>query len=242
MKKIFLILCLIGISGIYAQERFFEISPVIGINYAKTTGLRDGNRVILPNLGVRFSYRVTNNFLVSITPSFSQKGDKAPWRFYNFTTGGLDTRYETLTTTYIDFPITFQRNFNFKRFTIYPILGLQLGYMTGGKIQLPTGLESIYSVRSQNLIDASSNWGTQPSQIYPDFTIDRFDFGLTIGVGVSYKVSQNVRMFHEVRYTHAVNRFLSESAASSYYMMNNFFTLTNGVIFGAGKKRTLLGF
>lgn len=232
-----------GISSIYAQqERIFEISPVVGINYAKTTGFRNGDRAILPNFGVRFSYKITNNFLVSITPSFSQKGDKQPWRFYNNNTGGLDTRYETLTTTYLDFPITFQRNFNFKRFTIYPILGLQLGYMLGGKIQLPTGLESIYNIRSQDLIRASSEGGTEQSQIYLPYTLNRFEVGLSVGVGVSYKVSQNIRMFHELRYTHGVNSFLSTNALSGDYMMNNFFSLTNGIIFGAGKKRTLVGF
>ncbi len=224
------------IFNIQAQERIFEISPAIGINYAKTTGMRDGSRILLPNLGVKLSYRITNNFLVSITPSFSQRGDKVLLRNGY---GAFNGDYQRLVLSYIDFPITFQRNFNFKRFTLYPIIGLQLGYMTAAKAYSSANQTLV----TEDLFQTASNWGGgEMTQSFYPFDLQKFDIGLTVGVGVSYKVSSNVRIFHEVRYTHSVNKFMTELNSSYYFMQNNFYTLTNGVIFGAGKKRNLLSF
>ena len=183
-----------------AQEKTWSISPEIGANFSKYGRDYPAND-FKPGLltGVGLTYSIVNTFGITGKALFSQKGSK-------YTALGA-TNKQTLN--YLEIPLIGRFFLNKEgRFRPNIFLGPSFGFLLSG---------------TNKIGDADAKKIENIGNFY-----NKFDFGLTGGLGLNFEIANETRLLIDARYTHG----LSDITKGAGSINNQAIGVTVGVSFG----------
>ncbi len=222
MKNLILKVSLLSLFGLllsigaFAQEsgRVWSIGPEIGAafsNHGKDADDSDYKSGLVAGGFVTYSIRDTYAFTGKVL--FNQKGSK--WE-----DGDVKERLN-----YIEIPVLARVFFN-REGTIRPnvFFGPSFGFLTGAQVKLgDNDYENIEDINDYPLFDGAESY----KDVY-----NTFDFGVSLGLGLSIRVANEMYFIIDTRYTYGLSEIYKNADGSSN---NQNATVTAGLSFGIGK-------
>tara|TARA_B100001250_G_scaffold401453_1_gene413358 strand:+ start:316 stop:1170 length:855 start_codon:yes stop_codon:yes gene_type:complete len=187
MKKLFFILLFFPLIGL-GQEKSFELGALFGGSLNSLNGDAFQSKMFdktsfQPVAGLLTQYNFNNRFSIKSKLLYHIKGGAGEFEITNvdFPDGGIGTYIAKLNLHNIKLPLLAQFNFGKNRWRFFCNTGVYLGYLVKAEVVYDEGVP----VESRNNDGLSEN----------DF--NRFDFGLKLGGGASFQISERIRIFLE---------------------------------------------
>ena len=184
-------------------EKRMYIGPTIGVNSTIVSNpiVTTGPRTGL-NVGAKAKYLLTQKWTLNGMLTYSEKGSvqrEIPWREIY---------------NYIDFPIMFSYEARRRAVNFYPMLGLHQGFLLKAKLQTRDGAGN----------NIETNFLTESGQ-----RAQRYEMGVTLGVGSQYALPSQKQLFLDLRYTLGLTNVPPTNSLNNN--RNSYLSLNAGVLF-----------
>lgn len=223
MRKLLITLILLPFCG-FSQEKSFEIGLLFGGSANSLNGLdsrnaehpntySEKNLSFIPIGGITTQYNLTKKLSIKAKLLYHTKGELIK--------NPLNTQIDYHSKlNYLTVPILTQFNIRQKRWVFFCNTGFYLGYLTGGS--------NLY------------NYNNTPSTLTDDF--NKFDFGLVLGAGTSFKINNRIALFFETSFDYGLKNISNTKLMNDDVFLTQAITGAIGVTYNfPTKKKTFNG-
>ncbi len=200
-----------------------------GVNFANIDQkIVESDKLVGLNIGVKINYQLNENYLVSIFPSFSEKGSVIP------SDDTLGNRYEVIFDfKYIDLPITFVPRWKLGQVNLLPMVGVNIGYLLSSHLSIPRwdsnpNISDVYNIKAGEYLKFIP---------LPEPKANFWTLGLVGGVGTAIPIG-SINLFIESRFTYDLTDaytsamgFSNRIDSKNWKFRNYYLSLTSGVLF-----------
>ena len=192
MKKLLLILLCLPMIG-FGQEKSFELGLLFGGSFNSLNGDPEFTKNTLrPKGGFLAQYNFNNRFSIKSKLLYHTKGGKTT----NLSTTdmhGTPIEFDQrLDFHYVTLPLLAQWNFGKNKWRFFCNTGVYLGYL----------------MKAENIFDPEVKLGgvVFSSTSKPAENFNKLDFGLILGGGLSFQISEKIKIFLESSFDHGLTR------------------------------------
>jgi len=188
MKRLLLILLCLPTIG-FGQEKSFELGLLFGGSFNSLNGDPEFTKKTLrPNGGFLAQYNFNNRFSIKSKLLYHIKGGKTTITTTDIL--GKPTEFDQrLDFHYVTLPLLSQWNFGKNKWRFFCNTGVYLGYL----------------MKAENVFDPELKLGgVIQSGANPVENFNKLDFGLMLGSGVSFQISERIKIFLESSFDHGL--------------------------------------
>ena len=225
MKKLLLIFLCLPMIGI-GQEKSFELGLLFGGSFNSLNGDPEfTERTLRPNGGFLAQYNFNNRFSIKSKLVYHIKGGKTIT--YTDELGKPAEFDQRLDFHYVTLPLLAQWNFGKNKWRFFCNTGVYLGYL----------------MKAENVFDpeVSPGGATLSSTSKPAENFNKLDFGLMLGSGASFQISERIKIFLESSFDHGLTN--TSRIESKGIILTQAMTGEIGLIYNFPiKKKTFNGY
>jgi hypothetical protein len=209
----------------YCQRMNFGIAG--GLNYSGLQSNVIGTEKIKAyHGGVKIKYKLTESFKANLLIMYSHKGSNNPVQAYRNNMPGVRVN-ESFDFRYIDFPLFLSYEMKVKKLMFYPLIGIHNGFLIKAHhTKIGSVSASGVEMTRNNLLESQSG---------SDLEVNRYEVGLTGGIGTQLNISNGVGLFIDFRFTQSLSNVFGdgflEISANKAYFRNNVFSVSTGILF-----------
>ena len=179
MKKLFFLLLFFPLAS-FGQDKSFELGVLFGGSLNSSNYYLANEKTLQPLGGLVAQYNFTKRFSIKSTPQYHIKGySEIPQ-----TSNVLSKRQTDLH--YLILPLLAQINFNKNRWRFFCNTGFYLGYL------IKATIKDTYTITSTNTFLSSEEF-------------NKLDFGITLGMGASFRINERIKIFLEPSWEKGIN-------------------------------------